>query len=226
MISAMQDIQFTLIQTVFLWAIPLLFAITLHEVAHGYMANQLGDSTASMLGRLTLNPVKHVDLIGTIILPILTIMIGGFVFGWAKPVPVNNRYFKHFKRDTALVAFAGPFANFLMVFLWAILAKTGDYFSTISPVGQSIGIVLQAMATIGMYVNSVLCILNLLPLPALDGGHIFSSLLPAKYSFYFDRALPYGMIILLILLASGLFIRLMNTPVNFLISVASMMVNL
>src|SRR5688500_9309199 len=119
------DIQFNLIQTILVYAIPLLFAITIHEVAHGYIANKLGDPTAKILGRLTINPFKHIDPLGTVVVPALTVWLSGFVFGWAKPVPITWRNLKHTRRDMALVALAGPMANFIMAFLWGAIAKAG-----------------------------------------------------------------------------------------------------
>ncbi len=114
-----------LLQNISIWAIPVLFAITVHEVMHGWVASKLGDSTARMMGRLTLNPIKHIDLVGTILVPAMLLMVGGFIFGWAKPVPVNWLNLKHPRRDMVLVALAGPFSNLLMAFGWALIAKFG-----------------------------------------------------------------------------------------------------
>jgi len=211
----MDNIQFNLIQSIVLWGIPLLFAITVHEVAHGYIANKLGDPTAKILGRLTLNPGKHIDLIGTIIIPALTVYFGGFIFGWAKPVPITWRNLKHPRRDMALVAFAGPLANLLMAVMWALLAKAGDalQLQQITP-----GIALEAMGKIGIYANCMLFVLNLLPLQPLDGGRIVSSLLPGKLRYYFDKLEPYGFLIILALLATNVLMMILGLPLSFLVS--------
>lgn len=208
------NIQFTLPQTIVLWAIPLLFAITVHEVAHGWVANRLGDPTAKMLGRLTLNPLKHVDLFGTIILPALCVWLGGVIFGWAKPVPITWRNLKHKRRDIALVAVAGPMANLLMVFIWAGVAKFGLYLESQQMIS---GIVFEAMGKIGVYTNAILMILNLVPIQPLDGGRVFSCLLPGKLSYYFDKLEPYGLIILLIFIMTGILGAILGGPVQYVV---------
>jgi Zn-dependent protease len=208
------NIQFNLIQTILLYAIPLLFAITVHEVAHGYIANKLGDPTAKILGRLTLNPIKHIDPLGTILVPALAVWLGGFIFGWAKPVPITWRNLKHARRDMALVAAAGPAANLMMACLWAAIAKIGILLENHQFVS---GISLEAMGKIGLYVNCMLMILNLLPLQPLDGGRIASSLLPVRLSYYFDRTEPYGIFILLILLASNVLSFIIGPPLRMLV---------
>jgi Zn-dependent protease len=209
-----QNIQFNLIQTIILWAVPLLFAITLHEVAHGWVAYKLGDPTAKLLGRLTINPIKHIDPIGTIFLPALTVWLGGFIFGWAKPVPITWRNLKNQRRDVALVAFAGPFSNFLMALIWAGIAKAGMDIEAHHIIN---GVALEAMGKIGIYANCMLMILNLLPIQPLDGGRIISSILPRKLSYYFDKLEPYGIIILLILLATNLLSTIMIGPFEILV---------
>lgn len=193
-------VEFNTVQKILLWAIPLLFAITVHETAHGWVAYRLGDPTAKMLGRLTLNPVRHIDLFGTIILPALTIMTGGFIFGWAKPVPITWRNLKHVRRDMALVAFAGPFANIMMAFLWGALALLGNY---LDAHGIMFGFALNAMGLIGIQVNVILGILNLLPFPPLDGSKILMSILPGRWSYYLIPLERYGLWILLLLLVTG-----------------------
>ncbi|HEV2613542.1 MAG TPA: site-2 protease family protein [Gammaproteobacteria bacterium] len=212
----LDNIQFTVPQAIVLWGIPLLFAITVHEVAHGWVANKLGDPTARILGRLTLNPLKHIDLFGTIILPALTIWLGGIIFGWAKPVPITWRNLRHKRRDIALVAFAGPFANFLMVFIWAAVAKLGI---TLEAHHITQGVVFEAMGKIGIYVNALLMILNLLPIQPLDGGRVVSSLLPGRWSYYFDKLEPYGLIILLVLIMFGVLGMLLTGPVETFVTV-------
>lgn len=209
------SIQFNLIQTILIYAIPLLFAITLHEVAHGYIAYKLGDPTAKMLGRLTLNPIKHIDMIGTIVVPALTVYLGGFIFGWAKPVPITWRNLKHARRDMALVALAGPMSNFLMAILWGAIAKLGLILEAHQIIS---GVAMVAMGKIGIYVNGMLMILNLLPLQPLDGGRVASSLLPRKISYYFDRLEPYGFIILLALLFTHVLGSIIELPLQFLLT--------
>jgi Zn-dependent protease len=209
------QIQFNLIQTIIIYAVPLLFAITVHEVAHGYIANKLGDPTAKMLGRLTLNPIKHIDLMGTIIVPALTAWLGGFIFGWAKPVPVTWRNLKHARRDMALVAMAGPMANLLMAVAWGAIAKSALMLQEHQIMS---GIALEAMSKIGIYVNSMLMLVNFLPLQPLDGGRIASSLLPGRMSYYFDRIEPYGFFILLILLATGILSAILIPPLQMMVS--------
>jgi Zn-dependent protease len=167
-----------------------------HEVAHGWMALRLGDRTAMMLGRLTLNPIKHIDPIGTIVVPALLLFFGGFVFGWAKPVPVTWENLKNPRRDMALVALAGPLANLLMAVLWLLVFMLGAALMTSSAwIAQP----LVYMAVAGMFINAVLLVLNLLPLPPLDGGRIVGSLLPGRLAWQYSRIEPYGLIIVLAL---------------------------
>jgi Zn-dependent protease len=200
------------LQIVLIYAIPILFAITVHEVAHGWVASKLGDQTARMMGRLTLNPLKHIDLVGTLIVPILLLLLGGFIFGWAKPVPVTWRNLKHPRRDAALVASAGPLANLLMAVLWALLIKIG--------IGMEVR-ALVMMGQIGILINLILLVLNFLPIPPLDGSRVVESLLPPKASIAYSRLEPYGFIILVILLALGILGTLLFPVVNFLRNVIS-----
>ncbi|WP_455379868.1 site-2 protease family protein [Acidihalobacter prosperus] len=186
-----------IIQTISIWIIPVLFAVTLHEAAHGYAAKRLGDTTAQMLGRLSLNPLRHIDPIGTVVVPLVLLVLGGFIFGWAKPVPVNFNNLRNPRRDMALVAAAGPMANLGMVFFWALLMKLG---LTIANTGNSFAVPLTLMGQAGISINLVLMILNLLPLPPLDGGRVLSGVLPPVWSERLDRIEPYGLIILVVLL--------------------------
>lgn len=188
--------------------LPIIFAVTIHEVAHGFMAKLLGDKTALLLGRLTLNPVKHIDLIGTIIVPVFLLFFGGIIFGWAKPVPINAHNFRYPRRDMMLVACAGPSANFLMAIAWAIITKLGIFLS-MHNVGWALAIVY--MGLIGIQINLLLAVLNLLPLPPLDGGHIALGLLPNKLAALYSRIAPWGLFILLILIFSG---RLFSSIIN------------
>lgn len=192
----------TLIQTITIWIIPVLFAITLHEAAHAWIANFCGDSTAKLLGRLSMNPLKHVDLIGTIIFPIAVALLSNFqfIFGWAKPVPINWYQLRRPRLDMALVALAGPGSNFVMAILWALCLKLGVWLH--GPNAHlSQFMILSGQA--GIVINIVLSILNLIPIPPLDGSRVISSLLPPKLSSYYNIIEPYGFFILLILLITG-----------------------
>lgn len=181
--------------------LPVLFAIVLHEVAHGWIAKLLGDPTADRLGRLTLNPIKHIDPIGTILVPgILILFNTGFVFGWAKPVPVTWENLRHPKRDMALVALAGPGANLIMGLLWALIAMLGGAL----PASYSwVGDPLIYMGLGGILANVLLMVFNLLPLPPLDGGRVAVGLLPGPWAWRLSRVEPYGFFILLGLLVLG-----------------------
>jgi Zn-dependent protease len=180
------------------YAIPVLFAITVHEAAHGYVARHFGDSTAWMLGRVTLNPVKHIDPIGTILVPIIT-SFGGFLFGWAKPVPVDFSKLRDPKRDMLWVAAAGPGANIAMALAWVLLARV------MLEVGGSGGAYEYwiRVADAGIRVNVGLAVLNLFPLLPLDGGRMLVSVLPHKLAYSYARLEPYGMVILVVLIVSG-----------------------
>lgn len=195
-----------------IWVLPVLFAITVHEVAHGWVANKFGDPTAKALGRITLNPLKHIDLIGTIIVPAVLLLLGGFVFGWAKPVPVNFQNLRHRRRDTALVAIAGPFTNLLMAIGWAAIAKAGIF---LMDQGFQWALVFRYMGQAGIIINLMLLFLNIIPLPPLDGGRVLSSLLPPSVSSKFDKIEPFGFWILLILLATGVLAYILIPPVLF-----------
>jgi len=190
-------------------ALPVIFAITLHEAAHGYVAKHFGDSTAYMLGRVTLNPVKHIDPIGTIVFPAITLFLGGFLFGWAKPVPVNYRNLRSPKRDSLWVAFAGPFANMVQVILWALVARV--LVSTVDMNGL-VGSFWVSVAEAGIKWNIMFALLNLLPILPLDGGRIVASLLPDKASYAYSRMEPYGIFVLLILVATGGLSWLLGPP--------------
>jgi Zn-dependent protease len=183
-----------LIQTIALAAIPVLFAITLHEAAHGYVARHFGDMTAFQQGRISLNPVRHIDPVGTILLPMLTLWMGGILFGWAKPVPVNFSALRNPKKDMLWVALAGPASNLLMALGWALIYKIALAFPD-----NYYAVPLLAMAKIGININVVLMVLNLLPLPPLDGGRIAISMLPHQLAYKLSQIEPYGMFILIFL---------------------------
>ncbi|MCU7815270.1 MAG: site-2 protease family protein [Candidatus Thiodiazotropha sp. (ex Rostrolucina anterorostrata)] len=190
-----------LIQKLSIFILPMVFAITVHEAAHGWMAKRLGDSTAEMLGRVTLNPIKHIDLIGTILVPIGVYLMTGFMFGWAKPVPVNWNNLNHPKRDMGLVALAGPAANLMMALIWAVLIYVG---AIIMENFDWLGLPLLLMGVAGVLINTVLMALNLMPIPPLDGGRVVYSLLPPKQAQAYSRLEAYGLFIVVILLATGL----------------------
>jgi Zn-dependent protease len=197
-----------IIQTVAVFAIPVLLAITLHEAAHGYVARMFGDQTAFVLGRITLNPLKHIDPIGTIAVPLGILLLSslggsGFLFGWAKPVPVNVGNLRKPKRDMVWVAAAGPGSNLFMAVAWAILLKGLLVLGMDEPF-------FVEMARAGVFVNIGLMALNLLPVPPLDGGRILTGLLPHRLAWQFARIEPYGLFIVLFLMATntlGVFLR-------------------
>ncbi|MBE9609312.1 site-2 protease family protein [Chitinilyticum piscinae] len=186
------------ISSVCIWAIPVIFAITIHEAAHAYAARYFGDNTAYAAGRLTLNPLKHIDPVGTILLPLLLMAVGGFLFGWAKPVPVRFGNLRNPKRDMRWVAAAGPLSNYAQAFFWLLLLKL-----SVSMPGSDFQIPLYKMAQAGISINLSLMVLNLLPILPLDGGRILVSLLPWKQAEAFSRTEQYGFWILLGLIASG-----------------------
>jgi Zn-dependent protease len=193
-----------LVQTVAIYALPVIFAITLHEAAHGYVARHFGDMTAYAQGRISLNPARHIDMVGTIIVPIAILLAsklagsGGFLFGWAKPVPVNYSALRHPKRDMLWVAAAGPASNLAMAMGWAALYKFGVSF----PPGDY-ATPLKLMSVAGIEINVVLMLLNLLPILPLDGGRIVASLLPARMSWQYSKLERWGFPILLLLMFSG-----------------------
>lgn len=188
------------IQTLAISALPVIFAITLHEAAHGYAARHFGDPTAWKLGRISLNPLRHVDLVGTLIVPgvILLLSSGGLLFGWAKPVPVNFGNLRQPKKDMLWVAAAGPAANLLMALAWALVLKLA-----ISSPGFVFSDAIKEMGRVGISINGVLMLLNLLPIPPLDGGRIAVSLLPSRVAWKFAQLERYGLFIMLGLLFLG-----------------------
>jgi len=205
--------ELSTLQRISVWALPVIFAITVHEVAHGWVALKLGDSTAKMLGRLTLNPIKHIDPLGTIVVPGILIFLGGFIFGWAKPVPVNWENLKQPRRDMALVALAGPFANLIMAIMWAILMGIGLNLSE-SPQSWIYPLVLMGQA--GILINIILMVLNLLPILPLDGGRVLGAMLPVSIAQKYALLENYGLFIVLALLYFDVLSALLSPPVNML----------
>lgn len=201
------------LQNIAVWTLPVLFAITLHEAAHGWVAKQLGDPTAQMLGRLTLNPLKHIDPIGTVIVPLIMVTLTSFVFGWAKPVPVTWENLRQPKRDMALVALAGPGANLLMLILWVLVIFLAAGFAGV--IGAVAAQFLIYMGYAGIFINLVLMLLNMLPIPPLDGSRVMSSVLPNHLAWQYNRIEPYGFIILLALLFTGVLGQILLPPINF-----------
>lgn len=215
--------QLSIVQRIILSLIPLVFAITIHEVAHGWVANCLGDSTAKQQGRLTLNPLKHLDPIGTIIIPGILLMLGGFIFGYAKPVPVNWRNLRNIRRDMALVALAGPLANLIMALLWALIIK----FIIIFTGGNSyLASIFIYMSSIGIVINISLMILNLIPIPPLDGSRVVASFLHGHVAIAYARIEPYGFLIILALLALGVLSNIMQPFFQFFLTLITQLFGL
>ncbi len=207
--------EFNLVQTIAIYAIPVVFAITLHEAAHGYVARHFGDTTAARLGRISLNPIRHIDLVGTIVVPlailVMSKLFGGasILFGWAKPVPVSFGALRNPKRDMFWVAAAGPFANLIMALGWALLLKL----ATVTP-ANDFTLPMGLMADAGINVNIVLMVLNLLPILPLDGGRIAVSLLPGPLALSYARLEPFGFPILLVLIFTNVLGVILNPMVR------------
>lgn len=201
------DIQSTL-KLVTVYAIPVIFAITLHEAAHGYVAKRFGDNTAYVLGRVSLNPARHIDPFGTVIFPLLTLFLGGMLFGWAKPVPVNQGQLREPRRHMIWVVLAGPAANFLMALLWALLLRI------LFSMGEMQGF-LWEVSRAGISINLILMVLNLLPIPPLDGGRVLMNIVPLKTENLLARIEPYGIWILLALLLTGVIQPVIGAGINF-----------
>ena len=210
--------ELNLISTLFVFVIPVIFAVTVHEVAHGWVASRLGDQTAKSMGRLTLNPLKHIDLVGTILVPAIMYFVSGFIFGWAKPVPVNWRNLGHPRRDMAIVAIAGPVANLVMLLFWAMSAKI----ITLSGIDLNyLTQLLLIMCSIGITINIVLMILNLFPILPLDGGRVLTAMLPRNLAVSFSRLEPYGLLILVVLLFSGILWKILVPVIDAILTLIS-----
>jgi Zn-dependent protease len=187
----------SLLQKISVYALPVLLAITVHEAAHAFAAKRFGDPTAFVVGRMTLNPLRHIDLVGTVLLPLVCLLLGGFIFGWARPVPVNFGMLRKPRLHGALVAAAGPLSNLLMGILWTLLLKLAIMMQ------NDYSLPLLLMSKAGIAINLMLMALNLLPILPLDGGRIVESVLPRRLAWQYSRLEPYGMWVLIGLIAAG-----------------------
>ena len=202
-----------ILTNIVIWAPPVLLAVTLHEVGHGYMAYRHGDPTAKQLGRLTINPIKHVDLMGTIIVPIAMMILTPFVFGWAKPVPINAARLNNPRRDMIWVAIAGPGANIIMAVCWALVFKIANPVFGEPTATQA---VLVSMAQVGIMINFLLAAFNILPIPPLDGSRVVMSFLSPGLARPYARLEQFGMLIIVALMMSGLLWKVLNPMMNWL----------
>ena len=193
-----------ILTTLAIWTLPVVFAITLHEVSHGWVARLYGDHTAARLGRLSLNPLRHVDPIGTLLVPAVCVFIGGIVFGWARPVPVVTANLRNPRADMAKVAIAGPLSNLVMALLWGLVLRL-----SMGAQSGSIGELMMYMAAAGVAINLILMVLNLFPLPPLDGSRVVNGFLPEKWARIVDRVEPYGLVVLILLLMTGILGKLL-----------------
>ena len=198
-------------QRIAVWALPLVFAVTVHEAAHGWVADRLGDPTARKLGRITFNPLPHIDLVGTILVPLLMLTFTGFLIGWAKPVPVAIERLGQPKRDMAIVAAAGPAANLVMALLWSLVLLVAH---NLVHTASFIAVPLVWMSIAGIFINLVLMAINLLPVPPLDGGRILTGVLPQPASGMLARVEPFGLFILIALLVTGV-VGMVLAPIVF-----------
>ena len=202
---------YNLLINVLVYAIPVIFAITLHEAAHGYVARMFGDNTAWMLGRVTLNPAKHIDPVGTVVVPLVTVALTGYMFGWAKPVPVN---FAHLRapqrRHSIYVAAAGPASNVVQALLWALVLRVLAEFAANNGL---VGSFWMSIAEKGVFINVIFAVLNLVPILPLDGGRIVANMLPPRAAYSYSRLESYGMPILILLMVTGAFSYVLGPPV-------------
>lgn len=212
-IALMQRIEdLSFIQQIVVWSLPVIFAFTVHEVAHGWVAKKYGDNTAFAEGRLTLNPLQHIDIVGTVILPgILLLLKTGFIFGWAKPVPVNGRHFKNPRKDMAVVAAAGPASNLVMALIWALCARLGFLIDA-----EALTLPMVASGIAGIQINLIFAVLNLIPIPPLDGSRIITAMLSHNMAYKYNQLEPYGFYILIGLMYLGILGIVMALPMAFL----------
>jgi Zn-dependent protease len=204
-------LELSVIQKISVFALPVLLAITLHEAAHAFVARYFGDFTAHAAGRVSLNPLRHIDLVGTIVVPLISLLVADILFGWAKPVPVNFANLRHPKKDMLWVAAAGPIANLLMGLGWACVLRIGAAIASDNPASTWLVLV----GACGIFVNVVLMVLNLLPLPPLDGGRIAVSLLPHHLAWKFAQIERFGFPILIMLLLTGVLGMILLPLVKF-----------
>jgi Zn-dependent protease len=201
--------DYSLAQKISIWALPVLLAITLHEVAHGWVASLFGDQTARYSGRLTLNPFKHIDIIGTVVVPLLLFFSSGFIFGWAKPVPVDARNMQNPRRDMAIVSIAGPLSNIVMAICWGGIAKLGI---ALSGSNDWIGEPANLMGMAGIQINIILAVLNCLPIPPLDGGRVLLNILPGRLAWRLQGLERYSFLLLVLLMVSGILQHILLPP--------------
>lgn len=214
----------TVLERFALWVLPVMFAIIVHEFAHGWAALRLGDTTAKTMGRLSLNPIKHIDPVGSILVPgALLLLQTGFIFGWAKPVPVNGARLNNPRRDMMFVALAGPFSNLLMLLFWAFTFKTG---LLIDGGNSTLGFVMMHMGAAGILINAILMMLNILPIPPLDGSRVVEGLLPYNLAVKYHSIGRFGMPILMLLMLSGLLSHVLWPLIGIAISAGAMAADL
>lgn len=212
-------------QTIAIWVIPVLISITLHEAAHAWVAARCGDTTAKALGRLSMNPFRHVDPVGTILIPIVVAILSGFhfIFGWAKPVPIDWKKLRRPKRDIILVAAAGPLFNLILALCFAVCIKVGMLYGVKN---SMVALFLVLTGQAGVLINLILGFLNLIPILPLDGGRILLSLLPVKWAYYYAQSERFGILILLVLLFTGVLGRIVMLPMLLMLSLIQFIFNL
>ena len=204
----------TTMQQIAIWVLPIVFAITVHESAHAYTAYFFGDNTAKLQGRLSLNPIKHIDWLGTVIVPAMMVIFTGFAFGWAKPVPIDFRNLKKPKSNMMWIAFAGPFSNLVMGIFWAIVLRL----ALVSNIEHVAVLFVIFTAVAGIMINTILMVLNLLPLPPLDGSRILAGLLPTRLAIVYSKLEPYGFFIIIGLMVLGFLGIILNPFINLVLS--------